>query len=147
VYYSSLAGSDLGAIDRETGDVTVLDPPTAGAGARRTWSDSQGRMWISEWNAGQVGVYDPASGEWREWLLPGANPQAYAVYVDENDDVWLSDFGANTIVRFDPETESFESFPLPSNPGNVRQILGREGEVWGAESAADKLVVIRTRAP
>jgi streptogramin lyase len=26
----------------------------------------------------------------------------------------------------------------------VRQILGRPGEVWGAESAADKLVVIRT---
>jgi virginiamycin B lyase len=147
VYYSSLAGSYLGAIDRETGEVTVLDPPTAGAGARRTWSDSQGRMWISEWNAGQVGVYDPATGEWREWRLPGASPQAYAVYVDENDDVWLSDFGANAMVRFDPDTESFDSFPLPSNPGNVRQILGREGEVWGAESAADTLIVIRTRAP
>lgn len=31
-------------------------------------------------------------------------------------------------------------------PGRrVRQILGRPGEVWGAESAADKLVVVRTR--
>jgi len=27
----------------------------------------------------------------------------------------------------------------------VRQILGRPGEVWGAESGTDKLVVIRTR--
>jgi streptogramin lyase len=26
----------------------------------------------------------------------------------------------------------------------VRQIHGRPGEVWGAESAADKLVVVRT---
>jgi streptogramin lyase len=26
----------------------------------------------------------------------------------------------------------------------VRQLLGRPGEIWGAESAADKLVVIRT---
>jgi virginiamycin B lyase len=26
----------------------------------------------------------------------------------------------------------------------VRQILGRPGEIWGAESATDKLVVIRT---
>jgi virginiamycin B lyase len=48
------------------------------------------------------------------------------------------------LVRFDPETEEFTSFPLPSNPGEVRQILGRPGEVWGAESAADKLVVVRT---
>jgi virginiamycin B lyase len=65
------------------------------------------------------------------------------VYVDEHDRVWLSDFGANSIVRFDPTTEQFTSFPLPSNPGDVRQILGRPGEVWGAESAADKLVVVR----
>ena len=60
--------------------------------------------------------------------------------------VWLTDFGANAIVRFDPRTEQFTSYPLPSKPGAVRQMLGRPGEVWGAESAADKLVVIRTRA-
>jgi hypothetical protein len=39
--------------------------------------------------------------------------------------------------------EHFGTFPLPSDPGNVRQILGRPGEVWGVESAADQLVVIR----
>jgi virginiamycin B lyase len=91
-----------------------------------------------------VAVYDPSSGRWREWRLPGRNPQAYAVYVDEADKVWLSDFGANALVRFDPTQETFDSIPLPSSPGNVRQILGRRGEVWGAESAADKLVVVRT---
>jgi virginiamycin B lyase len=70
---------------------------------------------------------------------------AYAVYVDEQDVVWLSDFGANAIVRFDPATETFESLPLPDSPGNVRQIHGRAGEVWGAESAADRLILIRTQ--
>jgi virginiamycin B lyase len=69
----------------------------------------------------------------------------YAVYVDENDMIWLSDFGANALVRFDPEREVFQSFPLPSPGANVRQILGRTGEVWGAESGTDKLVVVRTR--
>ena len=46
-------------------------------------------------------------------------------------------------MRFDPDTDRFTTYPLPSSPGNVRQILGRPGEVWGAESAADKLVVVR----
>jgi virginiamycin B lyase len=144
VYYASLAGSHIARINVESADVTVLEPPTPAQGARRVWPDSQGRVWVSEWNAGQVAVYDPGSGEWREWRLPGDRPQAYAVYVDEQDMVWLSDFGTNALVRFDPVTEEFEVFELPSSPANVRQILGRSGEVWGAESGVDKLVVVRT---
>jgi len=144
VYYASLAASHIARLDSESGAATVLEPPTPGQGARRVWSDSQGRIWVSEWNAGQVAVYDPAAETWREWRLPGDNPKPYAVYVDDRDIVWLSDFGANALVSFDPQTETFEIFPLPSSPANVRQILGRPGEVWGAESGVDKLVVIRT---
>jgi virginiamycin B lyase len=144
VYYASLAGSYMGRINTDSGEATVLRPPTADQGTRRVWSDSRGRVWSSQYNAGQVAVYDPATEQWRQWRLPGESPQAYAVYVDDKDKVWLSDFGANSLVRFDPETEQFTSYPLPSDPGEVRQILGRPGEVWGAESAADKLVVIRT---
>ena len=146
VYFASLAGSYLGRIDPESGEVLELEPPTSGQGARRVWSDSAGRIWVSEWNAGQLARYDPASGAWREWPLPGPAPQAYAVFVDETDIVWVSDFGGNAIHRFDPESETFTTFPLPSQPGNVRQILGRPGEVWAPESAADQLIVIRRSA-
>jgi virginiamycin B lyase len=143
VYYASLAGDYVGRIDLETGDATVLEPPTSNQGARRVWSDSQSRIWVSEWDAGQLGRYDPGTNEWREWPLPGLDPSAYAVFVDDEDIVWLSDFGANALVRFDPTNDHFDTFALPSSPGNVRQLLGRPGEVWGAESAADQLVVIR----
>jgi virginiamycin B lyase len=145
IYYASLAGNHIAHIDTITAEATLLEPPTAGQGARRVWSDSQGRIWVSEWNAGQVAVYDPRADSWREWRLPGERPQAYAVYVDEQDKVWLSDFGSNSLVRFDPGSERFEVFTLPSSPANVRQILGRPGEIWGAESGVDQLVVIRTR--
>ncbi|MCI0438768.1 MAG: lyase [Chloroflexi bacterium] len=145
VYYASLAGSHIARVDRQTGEATVIEPPTARQGARRVWSDSEGRIWVSEWNAGQVAVYDPSADSWQEWRLPGQNPMPYAVYVDDEDTVWISDFGANALVRFAPDNETFEVFTLPSSPANVRQILGRPGEVWGAESGVDKLVVIRTR--
>ena len=147
VYFASLAGSYLGRVvpgDGETFTLEEIDPPTAGQGTRRVWSDSQGVLWTSQWNAGQVGRFDPATGAWTEWRLPGAAPQAYAVYVDERDDIWLSDFGANALVRFDPDTETFAVVPLPDAGAAVRQILGRPGEVWGAESGVDALVVVRT---
>jgi virginiamycin B lyase len=44
----------------------------------------------------------------------------------------------------DPKTESFESVPLPDSYASVRQLAGRKGEVWGAESAADKLFIIKS---
>ena len=65
------------------------------------------------------------------------------MYVDELDAVWLSDFGQNAIVRFDPVTETFLSFPSNRANAAVRQMLGRPGEAWGAESGVDRLVVVR----
>jgi virginiamycin B lyase len=146
IYYASLAGSHIARIDPETLEATAIDPPTVGQGARRVWTDSAGRIWVSEWDAGQLGMYDPGAGSWREWPLPGEGAQAYAVYVDDQDIVWLSDFRANALVRFDPGSEEFSSFPIPSPDAKVRQIHGRPGEVWGAESSRDKLIVIRTGA-
>jgi virginiamycin B lyase len=145
VYYASLAGSYLGRIDVRTGRAAVLQPPTRGQGARRAWSDSSGRIWISEWNVGKVGMYHPRAKRWREWRVPGANPMVYSVYVDEFDMIWLTDFDANALWRFDPETGRFTKIDLPSADAAVRQMLGRRGEVWGAESGTDKLVVVNTR--
>jgi virginiamycin B lyase len=99
---------------------------------------------LSEFNAGKLGRYDPAARRWRERKLPGGDPHPYAVYVDARDTVWLSDFGEDRLVRFDPRTERFTQVRLPTAQAAVRQLLGRRGEVWGAESAADKLVRLRT---
>ncbi len=145
VYYVSLAGNHLAQIDIKTGAATVIEPPTPRQGARRVWSDSKGRLWISEWNSGYVSAYEPATKRWSQWKLPGDSPRVYSVYVDERDKVWLTDFGANAIVRFDPTTEKFESFPSNKSGASVRQMLGRAGEAWGAESGNDRLVVVRTQ--
>jgi virginiamycin B lyase len=147
VYYVSLAGSYMARIESATGEAEVIEPPTPNQGARRVWSDSKGNLWISEWNSGQLSRYSPASGEWKSWKLPGERPRAYAVYVDERDIVWVSDFGANAVLSFDPAKEEFTASHAGSDSGaNVRQILGRAGEVWLPESGTDRLVLIRTKA-
>ena len=165
VFFASLAANFIGRIDVATAEVEVVDPPTVRQGARRVWCDRRGGVWVSEWNVGWVAVYRPTptgppieratpapaptepplSIGWIEWKLPGTNPMPYAVYVDDTDIVWLTDFGANAIVRFDPRTETFTSYPHPQPNAAVRQILGRPGEVWGAMSGQDKLLLIRTR--
>lgn len=144
VYYASLAGSHIARIDVATGEATVIEPPTRNQGARRVWSDSKGNVWVSYWNTGQVGRYDPAKQAWTEWKLPG-NARAYSVWVDPDDHVWLTDWTANAIVEFDPATAKFTSYPSDRDGANVRQMLGRAGEAWAAESGTDRLARIVTR--
>jgi virginiamycin B lyase len=147
IWYASLAGSFIAQVDLRTGESRVVAPPTKEQGARRIWSDTRGRLWVSEWNSGQLSMHDPSArtpaSQWRAWKLPGDAPHAYAVYVDERDHVWLSDFGANAVLRFDPQAERFESYPLPRESAAVRQIHGRRGEVWLPESGSEHVSRIR----
>ena len=143
VWFVSLQKSYLGKVDKSTGAVTVVEPPTENAGTRRVWAGSDGKLWISYWDAGMIAFYDPATEKWGEYDLPGGGNQAYSMYVDETDAVWTSDFGQNSVVRFDPLTETFESFRSERPNAAVRQMLGRPGEAWGAESGTDRLVVFR----
>jgi len=144
VWYVSLAGNHLAQIeDLETGRVRIVEPPTPNQGARRVWSDRAGRLWISEWNSGNVSVHDPHDRSWRAWRLPGQRPRTYSVWVDPSDKVWLTDFSANAIVRFDPADESFLSFTSDRPNANVRQMDGIAGEAWGGESGTDRLVRIQ----
>ena len=144
IWWCSLAGSYIAHVDRATGESTVIDPPTPKQGARRVWSDSKGRIWVSEWVSGNLSMYDPAGRKWGVWKVPGDNPHTYAVYVDERDHVWVSEWTGNATYRFDPRAEKFERFGMARQAANVRQILGRPGEVWLPESGTEHITVIRT---
>jgi virginiamycin B lyase len=143
VWYASLAGDHIAKIDTVSGDALMVPPPKPGVGPRRIWPDSKGMLWVSFWNTGEVGRYDPIAKAWKVWALPKSTHGCYAVFVDDKDKVWLSDWTNNAIVRFDPTSETFENFPSNRRRADVRQMLGRPGELWGAESGTDRLVVIR----
>jgi virginiamycin B lyase len=143
IYYVSLAGSHLAHVNRETGEVNVIEPPTAEQGARRVWSDRSGNLWISEWNGGQLTRYNPATGEWKSWRPEGARPRIYAVYVDDRGIVWTSDFGANAVRASIPRHRALDQLSGSSDNANVRQILGAPGWIYLPESGLDRIMVVR----
>src|ERR1043165_4836272 len=67
IWYASPAGNHIAKIDTATGNATVVEPPTPNQAARRVWSDSKSRIWVSEWNSGNVSMPDPADGSWKAW--------------------------------------------------------------------------------
>ena len=142
VYYASLAGSHIAKIDITSGKVAVIEPPTKNQGARRVWSDSTGQIWVSEWLSGNLSRYNPVDNSWKIFRPPVENPHTYSVYVDDKDMVWITEWTSNAIMRFDPRTQKWDSFPSTTRAAAVRQMLGRAGEAWGAESSNDRLVVV-----
>lgn len=143
VFYASFAGNYLGRIDPATGSVRALELPTPNRGARRVATDSKGGVWVSEWNGGAIARYDSKGDGWQSWKIPGDRGTPYAIYVDESDAVWISDWNANAIWRFDPAQSVFAKFALPRAGAEVRQMAGRKGEVWAAETGTGYLSVIR----
>ncbi len=143
VWYASLAGDHIARIDTATGAATVVDPPKPGSGPRRIWSDSKGVLWVSLWRTGGIGRYDPATKSWKVYPMPKSTTGTYSVFVDDKDRVWASDWPANAIQRFDPKTETYETFVSNKSGANVRQMLGRPGEAWAAESGTNRLAVVR----
>ena len=69
----------------------MIQPPTDSQAAGASGSYSQGRLWVSEWNAGKMALRSNdtrASG--KEWRLPGNNPMPYAIYVDDKNSLGLA---------------------------------------------------------
>lgn len=142
IYYASLAGNHIARIDTASGVATMIEPPTKDQGARRVWSDSKGQIWVAEWNSGNLSVYNPKDQSWKLFRPPVENPRTYSVYVDDKDKVWITEWTSNAIMRFDPDTQKWTSYPSSERNAQVRQMLGRPGEAWGAESSRDRLVVV-----
>ena len=97
-------------------------------------------IWVSEWDAGKVGRYDPATKKWREWDVPGP-AQVYAVYVDNKDMVWVTDFGRSGLWRFAPKTGKFTRVPLRRTRACASSSAGRVRS--GAPSRPEQVVVVR----
>jgi virginiamycin B lyase len=120
--------------------------------------DKRGVLWFT----GQSGVYgrlDPKVGKVRVFRAPrGEGP--YGITTTPSGGVYYASLAGSYVGRIDvrtgkatvlrpptagPATEEFTSIELPSADAAVRQIHGRPGEVWAAESGTDKLVLVSTR--
>lgn len=143
VWYVSSDDNSINHIDTLSGSVTRYQLPTASSSPLQVGADSIGRLWVSQSGNGQLSRFDPSDGSWKQWSLPGAQAQPCAIYVDAMDRVWLSDIAGNTILRFDPQSARFTPYPSDRADARVRQLTGRPGVVWGAESGTDRLLVIR----
>ena len=121
----------IARVDPDSWEITEFETPNPDPEShsglqyiRRLSIDSNDMIWYVDSGRGYLGRLNPETGEIREWLTPnGHRSHPYAIRVID-DIVWLneSEMRPDVLLRFDPETEQFQSWPIPSGIGIIRNM-------------------------
>lgn len=148
VYSTQMAANTLVVYDAATDEAKLYEMPAANTGPRRPAVGKDGKLWIPEWNTGQLTSFDPDKEEFKRYEIGPSALGAYDAEVDKRSgEVWVTGALSASMFLFDPETESTLEIPLPTNPGYTRHLAvdPRTGDLWSAYSSlpAAKPKVVR----
>ncbi len=125
LWFSEWQAPKLASVNADSMEITEVVLPNAETRPRRIAIDANDVIWISDYSRGYLGMYDTKTGKTKEWPSPGGpRSQPYGITV-LNGIVWYVEGNTkpNGLVRFDPKTEKFQTFPVPSGGGTIRNMM------------------------
>ena len=144
-FFAEFGTNRLASIDPDTMAIHEYVLANKASRPRRIAITSDDVIWYSDYARGYLGRFDPATGTTKEWASPGgAESQPYGITV-LNDVIWYSESGVrpNTLVRFAPGPEKFQTWPIPSGGGVVRNMMPTtDGRLVLAESGVGKVALV-----
>jgi len=149
-YVALLGTYKLATVHPETMEIREIPVPREDARPRRITRTPDGSIWYVDYAQGRLGRYDPASGEFEEWLAPGgADARPYGMTSDDQGRVWFVETGPspNRLVGFDPGSREFFSVTaIPSGGGTIRNMVYHPptNEIW---FGADTNTIGRAKLP
>jgi streptogramin lyase/mono/diheme cytochrome c family protein len=126
------ADGRIGKVDAETLHVTKYQQPTKAGFPRRIQVDQQdGTVWFAEFQAGKLAQFDPSSGNFKEFPLPGPRGTPYAVGIGADRMLWYSSEWMDVVGRLDPATGTVTEYPIPQAENSMRDFfLDDKGRIW-----------------
>jgi virginiamycin B lyase len=136
---------DIGMVDVKTNKITKFQPP-AGVTPRRLKIDSKGMVWIGDYFGGSLTRFDPTTGEFKVFKLPGPMPTPYGMEVDRDDNVWYASMYTDVMGRLDPKTGKVTEYPSPYGERGTRDMaVDAAGRIWYGAQPYFKAGYVRVR--
>jgi len=139
------ATNKIASFDPETMAIKEFTLANKAARPRRIAITTDDMIWYADYGNGHLGRLNLANGENKEWTSPsGQETQPYGI-IAIKDIIWYSETAVvpNSLVRFDPKTEKFQSWPIPSNGGVVRNMsMTKDGNLAMAESGVNRVALV-----
>jgi virginiamycin B lyase len=144
--FNSRDHQDIGMVDVKTDKITKFTPPT-GVTPRRLKIDSKGMVWIGDYFGGSLTRFDPTSGEFKVFKLPGPMPTPYGLEVDHDDNVWYASMYTDVMGKLDPKTGRVTEFPSPYGERGTRDMsVDAQGRIWYGAQPYFKAGYFRVRS-
>ncbi len=124
VWFARLHTNEIGSIDPDTGEITMIATPFKGP--RRLRTDAEGRLWITAFPESAIVRFDPATSKFTRFDLPlepkgGDTP--YALNVDrERGIVWVNGNQSDSLYTFDIASETWGIIPMPRRVTFTRDV-------------------------
>ena len=134
--------------------IDEYDVPTPNAAPLAITVDRNGIVWFTESNASKLARFDPNTGNFTEYKVPGVGDM-WGITIDASGDVWLTQYslkgsvspggviepgGSGNLVRFNPNTGNFTVIPVPTTGAfPFRVITDSGGRVWFTELLGDQI--------
>jgi len=147
-YFVEWMANKVTSINPDTMELHEYVLPNEGTRPRRVAITPDDVLYYSDYFRGYLGRFDTKTGATAEWPSPGGpDSRPYAIAFI-NGVVWYveSNTKPNEVVRFDPKTEKFQTWPIPSGGGVVRNMMKTpDGNMWLACSGVNKIAFVQVK--
>jgi streptogramin lyase len=145
-YGADILGGNILKIDAASGKATMYPTPTRKSGPRRMHVDAQDRLWIGEFYANKLAIFDTRTNEFQEWAHPIPWYGPYDVAPDKEGFLWTGAMSSDFITHFNPKTGEFRNYLLPRLGSNVRRVdvdnTGPRPVFWVGENHQAKIAKV-----
>ncbi|MBV8196874.1 MAG: Virginiamycin B lyase, partial [Candidatus Eremiobacteraeota bacterium] len=101
------------------------------------------RAWVTNFDAGQIGIVDGTTGATTEYYVPTQGAEPYDVALaGKKTAVWFTEFGSTKIGVVNTSGK-FKEYPVPNAPQGL--VYGPDGALWFTETDANKIGRITTK--
>ena len=142
-FFCEFNSNKLASIDPQTMQITEY-PLTKSARPRRLAIAVDDGVYFTDYEGGNLGRLDPATGAAKLWAFPVAiRSVRNRDHTGQHGGYSESGVTPNTLIRFDPRTEEFARAKIPSGRGTVRNMAATaDGRIYLACSGVNKVAVV-----
>ena len=118
--------------------ITQFDIPTKRAMPHNVNFSPEGQVWFSERNGNKIGVLNPKTGQFKEFVLPAGLDRPTPTMADKKGAIWWGT--GDTLGRLDPASGQLKQYPMPQKNSGLHSIfIGPDGTVWMSENAGGRI--------